>query len=383
MPWKDKTVEELRKEFAEAAKTSTNFSSLCREFGITRKTGYKWLKRVSETNDLSDHSHTPFSIPGKTSPEIERLILEKRYNDKWGGKKILQTLENEGYTDLPCLRTVNNILKRNGCISQEESDKHKPFKQFEREKCNELWQTDFKGDFGLLNGERCFPLDIIDDHSRFCLRLEAKSSAKGVMESFEKTFKEYGMPNSILSDNGAQFAGFKGGYTQFERWLMDLDVAPIHGRFRHPQTQGKIERFHRSMKYEFLKFNEFEDLDEAASGLAEWRNKYNTVRPHEALGMKCPADIYISSDRKYPEKIYSYEYSGIYRMVKINNWGYIRFDKISLFLSETMCDTRVEVRPANNDTFDVYYRNYRIAQIDAANGVLLNRFVVRAGAPSV
>ena len=378
MPWKDKTVEELRKEFIEAANTASNFSSLCREFGITRKTGYKWLKRCEESDDLTDRSHVPHCIPGKTPEEIERIILNLRSeNPGWGAKTLRKVLENNGYANLPCVRTINNILLRNGCISEAESQKRKEFIRFQREYCNELWQVDFKGDFALLDGTRCFPLDILDDCSRYCLRAEGKSNTQGVRQSFEATFVEFGLPKAILSDNGAQFAGFKGGYTQFERWLMDLDIIPIHGRIMHPQTQGKIERFHRTMKTELLEHRIFANLSEASVALDQWRIKYNEVRPHEALGMKCPAEVYIPSQRSYPTKIEPYEYSGLYRMIKVNNWGYLRFDNIRVFLSETMADTYLEIRPTENDSFWVCYRNYRIAEIDAITGKLLNRRIYR------
>ena len=378
MPWKDKTVEELRKEFIEAANTASNFSSLCREFGITRKTGYKWLKRCEESDDLTDRSHVPHCIPGKTPEEIERIILNLRSeNPGWGAKTLRKVLENNGYANLPCVRTINNILLRNGCISEAESQKRKEFIRFQREYCNELWQVDFKGDFALLDGTRCFPLDILDDCSRYCLRAEGKSNTQGVRQSFEATFVEFGLPKAILSDNGAQFAGFKGGYTQFERWLMDLDIIPIHGRIMHPQTQGKIERFHRTMKTELLEHRIFANLSEASVALDQWRIKYNEVRPHEALGMKCPAEVYIPSPRSYPTKIEPYEYSGLYHMIKVNNWGYLRFDHIRVFLSETMADTYLEIRPTENDSFWVCYRNYRIAEIDAITGKLLNRRIYR------
>lgn len=383
MPWKDKTVEELRKEFAEAAQERRNFSSLCREFGITRKTGYKWLERSRQTDDFSNRSHAPNNIPGKTPKETEEKILTVRAeNPEWGAKTILKFLENNGQKNLPCIRTANNILKRNGCISEEESLKRKPFTRFEMEHCNELWQADFKGDFALLDGSRCFPLDIIDDRSRYCLRIDAKTDTLGVKQSFESAFKEYGLPKAVLTDNGAQFAGFKGGYTQFERWLMDLDVTPIHGRIMHPQTQGKIERFHRTMKNELLKHNDFENIQSASSALNEWRAKYNEVRPHEALGMKRPADVYIPSDRVYDGVIKPYEYSGEFRVIKVNNWGYLRFDNIRVYLSETMADTKLEVRPAKGNVFEIYYRNFKIAEINAETGKLLNRRISRASAPA-
>ena len=271
MPWKEKTVMEQRKEFIEQAAECTNFSALCREYGISRKTGYKWLNRFRESGTVSDRSRSPKHPHAKTAPEIEAAVLAVREeNPSWGGKTIRAVLEADGVKGLPSAKTCSNILKRNGCIEPEESLKHRACQRFEREQCNSLWQTDFKGDFGLLDGSRCYPLDILDDHSRFCIRTEPKNSATGVKESFLQAFQEYGLPDAILSDHGSQFAGFKGGYTHFERWLMDLDILPIHGRIMHPQTQGKIERFHRTMKAELLR-EPFLDLKDAKKHFALWR----------------------------------------------------------------------------------------------------------------
>ena len=262
-------------------------------------------------------------------------------------------------------------------ISETESQKRKEFLRFQREHCNELWQTDFKGDFLLLDGTRCFPLDIIDDCSRFCLCIDAKEKAGGIIPSFEAVFKQYGLPKAILSDNGGAFAGFKGGYTLFERWLMDLDVLPIHGRPLHPQTQGKIERFHRTMKNELLKRNAILDLADADKHLKEWRAKYNEIRPHEAIDMRCPADIYIPSERKYPDTIKSYEYSGFHRVLKVNFKGYLRFDSKVFYLSESMVGAELELRLEGADFASLCYRNYKIAEIDLRTEQLLNRRISR------
>lgn len=378
MPWKDKTVEELRKEFTEAAKTAKNFSSLCREFGISRKTGYKWVERSKQSCTMTDRSHAPHRVPGRTPAVIEDAILRVRAdNPEWGAKTILKVLENNGYTNLPCIRTANNILQRNGCISIAESEKRQAFIRFQREHCNELWQTDFKGDFPLLDGTRCFPLDIIDDCSRFCLCIDAKQTAGGIIPTFDAVFKEYGLPKAILSDNGGAFAGFKSGYTQFERWLMDLDVLPIHGRPMHPQTQGKIERFHRTMKNELLKRNTFNDLADADKQLKAWRRKYNEVRPHEAIGMRCPAEVYIPSARTYSSQITKYEYSGVHRTLKVNFKGYLRFDSKVFYLSETMAGAELELRIKDNYRAVLCYRNYQIAEIDLAAEQLINRHIYR------
>ena len=374
MPWKEKTVMEQRKEFIEQAAECTNFSALCREYGISRKTGYKWLNRFRESGTVSDRSRSPKHPHAKTAPEIEAAVLAVREeNPSWGGKTIRAVLEADGVKGLPSAKTCSNILKRNGCIEPEESLKHRACQRFEWEQCNSLWQTDFKGDFGLLDGSRCYPLDILDDHSRFCIRTEPKNSATGVKESFLQAFQEYGLPDAILSDHGSQFAGFKGGYTHFERWLMDLDILPIHGRIMHPQTQGKIERFHRTMKAELLR-EPFLDLKDAKKHFALWRWKYNEIRPHCALNMKTPASVYTPSKRLLFEPK-PYEYTG--HVCKVNNWGYLRFGPVQLFLSETMADTYLEVVPVSDDMFSVRYRNFQIALIDANAKTLIQRRIRR------
>ncbi len=379
MPWKEQTVEEKRKEFVRAAKGSRNLSALCRAYDISRPTAYKWLRREQSGEGFCDRSHVPVSIPTRTDAAMEELIVSvRRENPGWGAKTIRKVLENAGHDNLPCVKTCNNILKRNGWISYEESLKHKPYVRFEKENCNDMWQTDFKGDFALGDGSRCYPLTILDDHSRFSVLIAAKPSPSGVTESFREAFMLYGMPKSVLSDNGAQFAGFKKGYTQFEKWLMNHDVLPIHCRIRHPQTQGKIERFHRTMKQELLMHNSFSDLQQADNKLQYWREKYNTVRPHEALRMKCPSQVYIPSCLQYKDDIRRYEYGGQHHVIKVNSWGYVRFNSFQVYLSETMSDEYVEFRPSPYaDSFIVCYRNFRIAEFDAATGSRLNRSICR------
>lgn len=294
MPWRNRTVEDIRKEFVEAAKGGGNISQLCREYGISRPTAYKWIKRASDGESLSDRSKAPYNKANKTPLETEKkILLVRQDNPGWGGKTINRVLLNSGCDNVPSPKTINNILKRNGCISPEESLKHKPFTRFEKSECNEMWQTDFKGEFKMLDGNYCYPLDILDDKSRFCITIKpVLRTSNVVIPIFKEAFYEYGVPKSVLSDNGAQFSGFRRGYTQFEKWLMNHDVLPIHGRVMHPQTQGKIERFHRTMKHELLKHKTFKDINEAEAALRDWRTKYNEIRPHEALGMKCPAEVY-------------------------------------------------------------------------------------------
>lgn len=377
MPWGEKTVMEKREEFVEAAlKKQKPFCALCEDYGISRKTGYKWLNRASLGQQLCDQSRCPHRQPSKTAVEIEQqILLLRESNPTWGGKTLKAVLESAGVEGVPSAKTCENILKRNGCIDPLVSKQHRAYQRFEKEHCNDLWQTDFKGDFLLRDGTRCFPLDILDDHSRYALKVEPKPAASGVKESFIQTFQEFGLPNAILSDNGAQFSGFRGGYTQFERFLMDLDVLPIHGRIMHPQTQGKIERFHRTMKNEALR-DTLDDLKHADKVLQTWRWKYNELRPHAALGMKTPASVYVPSSRPYflPKP---YTYGENAKVRRVNNWGYLRFGPVSVYLSETMADTYLEIREGENDTFLVIYRNYQIAVIDAHTQKLVNRVIHR------
>lgn len=373
-------MEQQREEFVLAARDCKNFSAVCRAYGITRKTGYKWLQRCAAGEPLSDRSKAPYTVAHKTPEEVEQLILAVRTeNPGWGARTIHRVLENEGCANLPCVKTVNNILQRNGCIDPEESQKREPFVRYAKEHCNDMWQGDFKGEFLMKNGKYCYPLDILDDCSRFAIRIQpAESTANVAIPGFEAAFREFGLPKAVLTDNGAQFAGFRQGFTRFEKWLMDLDVLPIHGRIRHPQTQGKIERFHRSMKEELLNHRSFDDLAQADQALQAWRNKYNTERPHEALHMLRPADVYTPSSIAYPEKIAPYLYDGRYHVIKVNSWGYVRFANFQVYLSETMIGEYIEFRPSADDrTFALCYRNFQIAEYDAATGNWLNRKITR------
>lgn len=380
MPWECKTVEKVREEFVIAAQNNINFSSLCREFGISRKTGYKWLARYKESGLLSDKSRCPKTIANRTSADIEQKILSVRAdNPGWEASTIHKVLQNQGEDNLPCIRTVNNILNRNGCISTIESEKRHKYIRFQKEHCNDMWQTDFKGDFALADGNRCFPLDIIDDCSRYLIKLHPATSTKNiVIPTFEQAFYEYGLPKSVLSDNGGQFAGFKQGYTQFEKWLMCLDILPIHCRVKHPQTQGKIERFHRTLNDELLKHKLFSDIQDAENQMKYWREKYNNIRPHEALGMQTPADVYVRSTREYIPHISNYEYSGEYPILKVNCKGYISFENQRLYFSETMSGEYIEFCPnPHGDSMYACFRNFRIAEFDTISGTRINRFISR------
>ena len=172
MPWECKTVEKQRLEFVTKALETNNFSALCREYEITRKTGRKWVDRFKQGLPLTDMSRRPLCSPNKTPDDIEELIVSVRFdNPGWGDDKIKIFLENQGYKNIPCPRTITNILHKHQLISEEESLKRKPFKRFQKEHCNDMWQTDFKGEFLTADNRYCYPLTILDDSSRYSIKI--------------------------------------------------------------------------------------------------------------------------------------------------------------------------------------------------------------------
>lgn len=204
MPWKETKLMSLRLEFiAFANKEDANFSQLCRQFGISRKTGYKWLKRFQTGGKatLEGKSRRPHHSPNKTSTVIEDLVKGVRLeHPAWGGRKIKAYLGRKGYDNIPVASTITEILRRTDLIDPEEAEKHKAFQRFEMEKPNELWQMDFKGYFSLTEGGNCHPLTILDDHSRYLIGLKACSNEthQTVQEYLSEVFSHYGLPESYV-----------------------------------------------------------------------------------------------------------------------------------------------------------------------------------------
>lgn len=354
MPWKENTVEMNREKFVKRVlQLEKSMSALCREYDISRPTGYKWLERYKEEQNLSDHSRMPLRTPTKTSSEIEKLILDYRAaQPAVGAVKIKRILENKGYDDIPCDRTINTILKRNGCITKEASEAATPYQRFEKTYPNEMWQADFKGHFRMKNEVRCHPLNIIDDYSRFNLCADALQNE--TLESVEprvmRLFDKYGLPFSFLCDNGNPWGTPKAtGYCIFEVMLMDLGVLPLHGRPRHPQTQGKEESFNRSMKRELLRHIQIEDFTHAQQVFDEYRDFYNNERPHHALDLEIPSSKYKKSSRLLPDKIESWEYPQGYKLCRVDRHGYFKYRDREYYLSEAFHGKYIAIRePVKN-----------------------------------
>lgn len=371
MSWNEKGLETMREEFVKRVLShEKSKSKLCREYGISRPTGDKWIKRYLQSETMEDRSRAPLHVSNKTPKEIEEFIVEYRRNyPVIGATKIHRMLQNEGYENVPCQRTINDIFKRNGLITKEASQSATPYKRFQKETPNEMWQADFKGNFLLGNGSRCFPLNIIDDCTRYnlCCRPLAGETYAEVMPHIVELFKEYGMPRTFLCDNGNPWGTSQStGFTKFEVSFMELGILVLHGRMLHPQTQGKEESFNKSMKRELLSITHIEDWEDAALKFAEYRNFYNNKRPHFSLGLDTPVQHYRSSDRKFPDRIIDWEYSSEYIVRKVKRSGYITIGGQGYFLSEAFGGKNIAVKTSekSDSLFNLYFRQFRIGQID-------------------
>jgi transposase InsO family protein len=312
MPWEVSPVSELRLAFVHQVVTfHSSVTEACRKFGISRKTGYKWLQRYRAAPDqsLADHSRRPQNSPRHTVSDVEARILEVRRAFGWGPRKIRAFLHNQGVV-LPSIRTVGNILHRCGAIPAQ-TEPLPCVQSFERSAPNQLWQCDHKGPVEVAR-QKVHPLTVLDDHSRFlialtpCLDLTMKTAFAVLWDAFG----EFGLPDSILCDNA-----FGSNYTVpktlswFDAQLIRLGITPIHGRPYHPQTQGKVERLHGTFERELWPTIRRDSLDHFASDLTRFRCQiYNTQRPHEALGDRPPLSRYLPSPRPRPAQVPPVEY---------------------------------------------------------------------------
>jgi transposase InsO family protein len=310
MPWKAVDTMSLREEFVmRALAEEVNMSALCREYGISRKTGYKWRNRylVEGEEGLQDRARRPRHSPDKTLGSVEQLVLDaRRQHPAWGGRKLKRWLENQGHQSVPAPSTITEILRRHNSLDAAESAKRQPYQRFEMAYPNELWQMDFKGDFELGNGDRCHPLGVLDDHSRFLVGLKAcpDETHQTVKKHLTTLFRAYGLPERMLMDNGSPWGDeLDTPDTLLTIWLLRLGIRVSHGRPYHPQTQGKEERFHRTLDDELLHRLTLDDFPTCQIGFDSFRDLYNWERPHEALGLDTPAEHYYPSDRPFPETL--------------------------------------------------------------------------------
>jgi transposase InsO family protein len=374
MPWKESTCMSERHEFVLLATApEANFSLLCRRFCVSRKTGYKWLRRyfAGGVAALSDQSRCPNHSPRRTPASVEESVLALRTEHPyWGGRKLRARLCVLGQTEVPAPSTITSILRRHDRIKSEDSLQHRRYHRFEHAAPNDLWQMDFKGDFSLSTTGRCYPLTVLDDHSRFSLGLRACPSQhrEGVQQALTSIFRRYGLPWRMTMDNGFPWGVYVGGrcrWTQLTLWLTRLGIRVSHSRPYHPQTQGKDERFHRTLKLELLGDCKWRDLAQCQASFDRWRETYNCERPHEALQMQVPASRYRESVRCFPEELPAIEYPSEYLVRRVQKSGMMHLHGRQYYIGEAFRGLEVGLCPTTTDAvFEVYFCHRQVMTLD-------------------
>ena len=370
MPWPVKNLINVRLEFVNLAmQPDVNLRQLCRRFDISPTAGYKWLERFRQGGlaALADRSRRPHNSPGKTLGELEEQVVAlRREHPAWGARKLRRRLQDLGQRNLPATSTVTGILHRHGLIGPEQSRAATPFQRFERAVPNQLWQVDFKGHFALSQG-RCHPLCALDDHSRYNVLLAACADQREptVQGQLIGAFRRHGLPEGLLWDNGAPWGSGGTEYTGLDVWLMRLGVRACHGRAYHPQTQGKEERFHRTLQAEVLARGGWSDCDQVQQAFDRWRPIYNTQRPHESLALETPVKRYRPSQRPYPETLPPVEYAPGLAVRCVDQNGWISYRGRAWKIGRAFVDQRVALRQTNTDgLMEVLFLTHPVKQLD-------------------
>ena len=368
---------EQREEFVRLALLAgANVSKLCERFGVSRDTGHRLLRRyvAQGGGGLLDRSRRPHASPWRTdaTTEAEILRIRSENNNAWGARKIARVMERVGFGDVPSLSTITEVLRRHGKLEERKSKHRGPFIRFERETSNELWQMDFKGHFALLGRGRCHPLTVLDDHSRFSLVLKACADERGetVRSVLTSAFRRYGLPAAMLMDNGAPWGSdHDHPFTAFSLWLIRLGIRVAHGRAYHPQTQGKDERFHRTLKFEVLRHFNFTTLEHCQREFDHFRERYNLVRPHDALGLATPASCYRPSPIPFPEHLPPVEYPPGLEVRKVQAEGWFTYRGRDFRVSKALRGFPVALRQVDlsDSRREVLFCHQVVAFIDLDN----------------
>jgi transposase InsO family protein len=371
MPWNEVTTVILRAEFVRLAQNEdANISRLCERFQISRKTGYKWLARFRSQGDsgLSDQRRRPTSSPRRTRSDMESEVLRLRdQHPAWGGRKLHARLIALKRKNIPSPSTITAILHRHDRIGPD-TVTPRPYIRFQRDRPNELWQMDFKGHFATATA-RCHPLTVLDDHSRYCVGLLACTNERTetVQTHLTTLFRCFGMPERMLCDNGPPWgtAGAETKWTGLTVWLLKLGIGISHGRALHPQTQGKDERFHRTLNVEVIQRQVWADVEACQRRFDPWRQVYNHERPHESLEMAVPASRYSVSERAFPEVLREWEYHTTDAVRKVSSDGTISYRGHEVKLGKAFRGERIAIRPTTTDgLLNVVFGIHKVAELD-------------------
>lgn len=384
MPWKEtdamkervRLVLEWERRWRET-RGNVNVSELCREFGISREIGYKWINRFRKAGHdvraVEERSRRPYHSPTAIDETTQELVVRARKaHPKWGPRKLGAWLvDRYPGIAIPCASTIATILQRRGLARPTKRRRRAgpdprvtlPFATCDAP--NRVWCVDFKGWFRTDDGQKCYPLTITDAYSRYVLRCEAMADpdGPGVFSVFDSAFREFGLPEAIRSDGGPPFASTgAAGLTRLSVWWLQLGIRVERIAPGKPQQNGRHERMHRTLKAEC---EPQADLRRQQPAFDVWRREFNEERPHEALAMRQPAKIYAPSSRRYPRPLLHAEHGRWSHVAQVDKNGFIRFDKQRVFVSSALRHLYVELEHVGETTWDVAWGPILLGRIDS------------------
>ncbi len=382
MPWKEADLMNVKREFVfKSFNKEQSFTELCREYGISTKTGYKWKERFLEGGfpALEELSRRPNSSGKKIPEEVSvELIRIKNLHKKWGASKILQVYKNNHPGDYaPVRSSVENLFIRAGFTIPKKRKRNKTTNRIQikvvPERPNQVWTVDFKGWWYTKHKEKCEPLTVRDEFTKYILEIKVleKGDISHVKQAFEQIFIKYGLPEVIRSDNGTPFASsFNAlGLSKLAVWWMSLGIKLDRTDPGCPYQNGGHERMHRDMKDE-LEGQIDGNLNEHQKVFDQWREEFNTIRPHEALGMKTPSDIYVKSERNYEPEDVLIVYGKEYKSRMVNDRGFYNYKNKRIFVGNPFAGYNVGIKENEGET-EVWFDDFLIGTVDKITGLII------------
>jgi len=366
MPWEGVSAMDKRVEFViRARELGSNKSELCREYGISRKTGYQALERYEEEGlaGLAPRSRAPKNFPNALNGEVVCAIIKQRQKHHgWGARKIQSLLERENELEsVPSIRSIERVLGRCGLITKRRKRRPKAIPDGEiiqAQEPNDVWTIDFKGDWKMKNGKRCYPLTLRDECTKYILDisgLEGTQSA-ATKERLKICFSKYGLPKYIRSDNGGPFACIRGvaGLSKLSAWWVKLGIIPNRIPLASPQYNGGHERMHKDMMQELERYP-LQNLEQEQRRFNDWKEEFNHVRPHESLSMRCPADVYIKSTRRYDPSEPEFEYPDDVEVRQVCKRGMFSWQGTRKFLSHALAEERIAIQFEDHGMISLWF----------------------------
>lgn len=380
MPWLETVSMNERLKFVEEWREARyNRSELCARYGVSRKTGYKWVERFEEEGrrGLVDRSRAPHRCPHRIDASVAELLCEaRRRHPSWGAEKLIAWLgPRHPDVEWPAPSTTHDLLRRQGLVKKRRrrrSHEHPGVVPPVTHGPNDLWTADFKGHFRTRDGIYCYPLTIADQHARYLLTCKGLLSTKGdgVRQAFVRTFHEFGLPRAIRTDNGVPFAttGIH-GLSQLNVWWMRLGIQHQRIRPASPQENGVHERMHRTLKQEACRPPRTHCVAQQRA-FNTFRTEFNEERPHAALGNHTPASWYHESPRVYTGTLPALEYPGHFVVKKITTGGTFRFQHRLLFIANALTDHHIGLEEYNTGVWNIFFANILLAKLDERDYVI-------------